>query len=291
MKATTKKVIQTAVLGAMFGLSACAPHNEAAENYYAADVASQGIVGGEKVAADDAISKSTVGIGAVLQGVICTGTLISKNLVVTAAHCTSTVSDPRRLVITFGNDISAKTLQVRKVLGGRVPAKWASLKVDQDKDWNDIAVLRIDGEAPEGFAPAVLLANKAVLKDDLDVTIAGFGMTSMKPAKYSDLLLKAGVKMTNATFADTEILFEQTKDGKGACHGDSGGPAYITVKGRAVLIGVTSRSATEAGGMNCLEGSIYTSIAGHIAFLRQAAKELTAKSFVPGEKIAQPSGI
>ena len=291
MKATAKKVIQTAVLGAMFGLSACAPHNEA-EDYQTLDVTSyQGIVGGEKVAADDALSKSTVGIGAAFQGVICTGTLISKNLVVTAAHCTGTVANPRSLVVTFGNNIASKDLQVRKVLGGRAPANWAKVTADQEKDWNDIAVLRIEGEAPAGFVPAVLLANKAALKDDLEVTIAGFGMTSMKPAKYTDLLLKAGIKLTNAKFADTEILFAQTKDGKGACHGDSGGPAYITMKGRAVLIGVTSRSATEAGGLTCLEGSIYTSIAGHIEFLRQAAKELTAKSFVPGEKIAQPKGI
>lgn len=289
MKATKGNdlLLKAAVLIAFAGLAACAPKNQEAEIYQSSDASESSIVGGEAVDAKDPLLKTTVGIALKGHGVICTGTLISKNLVVTAAHCTMDLSKPSDLSVTFGNDTKAKTLQTRKVLGGRVPAKWPLLGASQKKDWNDIAVLKIDGVAPAGFEPAVLLANKLALKDGQDVTIAGFGLLNMIPEKSSNLMQKVVIKMTDSKYADSEVLFAQ-HEGKGACHGDSGGPALITVKGRPVLIGVTSRAATLKGGMNCMEGSIYTSIAAHIGFLKQASRELNAKTFVPDEPIPQP---
>lgn len=297
MKATLeakRRMLTTAVIGALLGLAACAPHAERMDYQTESASESQGIIGGDDVAASDPLVKSTVALGMVdgvgFVQVICTATLISKNMVVTAGHCSSATLDPRRLVIIFTRDLKAKNAAIRKVLGGRVPAKWPLTTDSQAKDWNDIAVLKFEGAAPAGYTPAVLLANKAALKDGMAVTIAGYGVIDMATEEMPDVLQKAAIKLTNSKFADSEILFAQA-DGKGACHGDSGGPAYVTVNGRAVLVGVTSRSATLAGGMTCKEGSIYTSVAAHIPFLKQAQTELNAKTFVAGEKIPRPRGF
>jgi secreted trypsin-like serine protease len=288
MEAKKRNLLKTAALGALISLAACAPKNNNETEMSSIDSSSESIIGGEAVAPGDSLVKSTVGVATKGDGLICTGTLIAKNLVVTAGHCTMDLASPQDLYIIFGNDLNSKTVQKRNVLGGRVPAKWPLLGRNQNKDWGDIALLRIDGEAPAGFQAAVVLANKAALKDGLDVTIAGYGLVNVATQTLPNLLQKAVIKLTQANYSDSEILFAQFQ-GKGACHGDSGGPAFIDMKGRKVLIGVTSRSATAKGGMNCQEGSIYTSVAAHIAFLKQAAKELTAKTFVPGEAIPSPA--
>lgn len=248
----------------------------------------QGIVGGEEVKAASEVAKSTVALGHPLYGVFCTGTLIAKNLVLTAGHCTGIVQDPRQLWVIFSlTPNTAKIAQGRRVLGGKTTDAWPKLTPLQEKNWGDIAVLKFEGNLPEGYAPAVLLGNPTLLQDGMDVTLAGYGLASMKPEVDPEKLMEATVKLTESKFSETEIRFGQ-ENGKGACHGDSGGPAYTMIKGRLNLIGVTSRSATSAGGATCLEGSIYTSVATQIEFLTSTAKFLNSKDFVPGQPIPQP---
>lgn len=247
---------------------------------------STGILGGTPVSETEDYAKSTVGIGADLQGVICTGVLVSKNLVMTAAHCTGTTFRPNQLAIYFGLDLKAPLIE-RRVLGGKVTTAWPALTNDQTTNWGDIALLKFEGEAPQGYVPARLLGSSEPLKNGMDVTLAGYGATSMSPETYPDKLLKATVKLSNANYSETEILFDFI-DGKGACHGDSGGPAFTTINGKLFVIGITSRSPTVEGGYTCLEGAIYSSVPGHIEFLKKAARYLNSKDFVPNERIPQP---
>jgi len=98
------------------------------------------------------------------------------------------------------------------------------------------------------------------------------------------------VKLSNAKFTETEILFN-FMDGKGACHGDSGGPAFAVINGKLFVIGVTSRAPSLSGGETCLEGAVYTSVPAHIEFLRQSAQYLNSSKFVEDEKIPQPEDV
>lgn len=252
----------------------------------------QSIVGGEEVLAEDPIAASTVAIAHRFAGVFCSGTLIAKNLVVTAAHCTQPIpwdDDPTNLVIVFSRDLTSESAEGRRVLGGRVPPAWVNLNGVEvpEKNWGDIAVLRFQGTAPEGFKPATLLRNVSSLSEGQDVVLAGYGRTTMQGNGDTDVLLKTTVKLSERDFSQTEIKFEQ-HEGRGACHGDSGGPSYATVKGKLVLIGVTSRAATEQGGATCLEGSIYTSVPAYIDFMVQSAKEMNSPEFKVGEPIPGP---
>lgn len=245
----------------------------------------QSIVGGQSVADDEQVAKSIVALGSPLMGNFCTGTLIAKNLVVTATHCIEGQS-PRSLVVTFGTtpDKAPAALK-RRVLGGSVHPLWET-SADAEKDNGDISVLRIEGSAPEGFEPISILGNPEILKDGLDAVLAGFGLLSMKPQVEAERLMKAAVKLTDSKFGKTEIFFAQ-HEGRGACHGDSGGPAFVQVKGKWVLVGVTSRAPTASGGRSCLEGAIYTSTVGTKDFLVAAAKYLNSDKFVSGRFVYQ----
>jgi secreted trypsin-like serine protease len=282
------KVLKTSgILASLLTLvSACAPRS-ALQQSTSLDFDS-GIIGGNPVDAQEEMAKSTVAIGTMFSGNFCTGTLVAKNLVVTAAHCTGLVRDPRMMIILFGSDLSKKnSIETRKVLGGQVPDAWPALTEGQTKDEGDVALLKFEGEAPAGFKPMRLLGNPEQLIAGMDVTLVGYGLTNMDPETDPKKLMKAAVKLSNPTFAKTEILFEQ-HEGRGACHGDSGGPAFAVINQKTFLIGVTSRSITEAGGNTCLEGSIYSSVAGQIEFLKKAARYLNSAQFVPGKPIPQP---
>lgn len=277
-------MLVTGLAAAALLTSACAESRAPLANGAASIDA--GIIGGKPVAAGDEITKSAVGIEATGHGVFCTGVLLAKNLVVTAGHCTGLTVRPSEMQIVFGNDLNGK-LQKRRVQGGKVTDQWPQLTQEQEKNWGDIALLRFEGEAPVGYEPIPSLSSAKQLKDGMNVVIAGYGFTKMNPPEEPEKLMKTTVQLSDVHFSETELKLEQAK-GKGACHGDSGGPAYARINNKLFLIGVTSRSATMAGASTCMEGSIYTSIAGQIEFLKSAARYLNSKAFVPNDRIPQP---
>lgn len=246
-----------------------------------------GIIAGEPVAAEDVIGTSTVMILDAQTGEnFCTGTLISKNLVLTAAHCTS--ENPRSMKIGFAKEVPRPGRQVpsRQVISGMVHPNWPKLTYETEKNWGDIALLRFEGSVPEGYSPAKILSQKAAVQNGRPAILAGFGDMNKKPLQSAQRLMRAKVIVTDAQYSETEVLFEQF-EGRGACHGDSGGPAFLTLAGRSVVFGVTSRSATLGGGETCLEGSVYTNTATVMDFIRQAASDLN-KAHVP-RTIPQPN--
>jgi hypothetical protein len=158
----------------------------------------------------------------------------------------------------------------------------------QSKNWGDIAVLRFEGRVPPNYHPAALLETDELLKPSMEAVLAGYGFTQMRPEIIeAEALMAAQVVLSDPYYALTEIKFDPF-EGRGSCHGDSGGPAFIALNQKLYLVGVTSRSATPEGGLNCLEGSIYTSIPGQIDFIKTAMKELNSANFVPGEPLPQP---
>jgi secreted trypsin-like serine protease len=181
-------------------------------------------------------------------------------------------------------------LLVRQVVTATVNPGWEPEKNGlKDDTWNDLAVLKFRGTVPVGFKPATLLGGGDIndLAPNLTVTLAGYGVDQIQTAKVDPTLPPAptvagtppkdevvcnhdhtecvsmkssgsGVLRFSAVSVvkvlSHEVVVDQTQ-GKGACSGDSGGPAYVLKNGQYFLWGITSR-----GTPGCNEEGVYTNV-------------------------------
>lgn len=254
-------------LSSAVALSACAP---GAPNIDKADEATtqSGIIGGSEVKAGSALTKSIVALYDTVQGQLCTGTLLPNNIVVTAAHCMAL--KPQDLLVIFGTKVD-KTAQARRVTGATPHPDYA-VHGDDEKDNGDIAVVHFEGTIPSGYQPAQILTDIKKLKDGASVVLAGYGISNGKDKSGAGVLRSVSVKIADAKFSETEVKLDQ-RQGRGACHGDSGGPAYVAIGGKNYVWGVTSRGVDDMYDL-CNQYAVYTSIPAHQEWLQKTSQEL-----------------
>ena len=97
--------------------------------------------------------------------------------------------------------------------------------------------------------------------------------------------------MKKVNYSKSEFLLESAK-GKSACHGDSGGPAYVKVEverdGKIVLedvlTGVTSRSVGDELDL-CNVSVAYTSIPFYASWIVSTARALDATVLTERAKV------
>src|SRR5262249_6612340 len=129
------------------------------------------------------------------------------------------------------------------------------------------------GGLPSGYAPNEILGDERLLKRNETVVLAGFGITNSGTHAGAGVLRATQVRIADESFGKTEVLLDQT-DGRGACHGDSGGPAYLQQGSSLLLWGVTSRGYPNRAPDDCVHESVYTKISDHLDFLNEAARKL-----------------
>ncbi|MBC7421565.1 MAG: trypsin-like serine protease [Bdellovibrio sp.] len=218
-------------------------------------------------------------------GAICTGSLIRKNVVLTAAHCLTSTPDMQIVggivFFTTGIEEAMKQMDKGDHSNLRKFAKITHHELYTDAEvvgsTHDVGLIRLNEDAPAGFEMATILP--AALKDSLiagaSLTLSGYGVSSYIKSSNSEefvgggdgvLRQVAGIKVTEIDSTGEEIVLDQTSGG--ACHGDSGGPAYLTVAAtqtaaaKTYLVGVTSR-----GEEPCNKDSVYSSTLGYKAWI------------------------
>ncbi|UOF00365.1 S1 family peptidase [Bdellovibrio reynosensis] len=281
-KLSTKVLLATVVLSSMV---ACSPKSTP-KSEFGTSTSTASIIGGEKVKADDQIVKSTVALMSFREDAqgeqsqsFCTGTLIAKNVILTAAHCIPYIAeDDKRggMLVIFHLDLNKATQKDVLEIVDVVMHQDYGTDVEAQEDLNDIALVKFTGELPKGYGVAKLLTDSSLLKKDATVTLAGYGYIKTDGVNVENdyNLRKANVQIYDR-MGNTEIVLDQTK-GKGACHGDSGGPAFLKVDNVEYVWGVTSRGIYKEGDPdNCQTYSVYTEVAAQAAFIKEGLAKLS----------------
>lgn len=264
----TKSILLLAA-GLLF-TTACSQNNQPGQGD--AKLSGLGIVGGTLVNEDrDGFAKTVVALYDVSSGALCTGSIISQNMVLTAAHCIP--SNANNLFLIFGADVRSSARQIRRANAAVVHPLWSS-RHNEIKNTGDIAMVRFDGGLPAGFHAAQVLSDARVLTVGKPVLLAGYGITNASTQAGAGVLRKVAVTIEDPQFSVTEVSLKQNS--RGACHGDSGGPAYVVVNGQPLLFGVTSRGNNDPFD-SCLVGSVYTSIPAQMSFVVAATSALNPK--------------
>ncbi len=253
------------------------------------------ILGGEKVSAQDDVASVTALLVDVKQGAICTASILSDRWLLTAAHCVEgkAASD---LVVGFTLDmdqlLQEGTTAERRLVSRAVAhpqfqetnktflamtekakaegKELSRAEVDGVKDWGDIALVELKEAIPTSYQPARLLPENAVLEKNQSVTLAGYGRVGSEPTAASGVLYRVNVQIQEPLWGSTEVLMNQT-DGRGACHGDSGGPAYaVDQNGRLLLFGITSRGVGD-GDVECITSAAYTNLNHYRSWIREVS--------------------
>lgn len=209
---------------------------------------------------------------------ICTGTLIAKRLVLTAAHCIlETSSRIQRIYVLFSTDVTkAKRDNIRLATTGVPHEDFLASAMGRAPTWNDIALLKLNEDAPADFQLAQLPteASNSLLLEHGKVIQAGFGKAEASrtaPRDSSGVLRKVeNIELIKLTDDKKEMHLKE--NGKGSCNGDSGGPAYVRQSdGRLVQVGLNSRGTSPT---TCLEVGVFTNVSAHLDWIKEKSAEL-----------------
>ena len=170
-------------------------------------------------------------VGADRQVKLCSGTRISNNEVLTAAHCVS--DQPKRVV--------AGVFKTDSQVSGLDATEWV---VHPDYQGNgrfayDAAIVRFPNGLPN---PVMGILGSAPVKKGQLVYFAGWGLPELEQLAVG----AANVSAVGAEFLQVKYSGEASS----ICAGDSGGPIYRSVDGRPGLVGITSSSETLDCGAN-----------------------------------------
>ncbi len=232
------------------------------------------IVGGQDLKPTDPIQASTVGLFDPSPdgkwGALCTGTLIRRDIAVTAAHCLDGGGAKASLI--FGPDLHSKTATHREVEAVAINPKYKT-HAGKGMDQGDIALVKFKGGLPKGFKTVPTVSSDSDIRKGGKVTLAGYGISNSQTKEGAGKLRRADVRISNNRPKKSEMILDQSH-GRGACHGDSGGPAYLKRGNKISLAGVTNRGYPSTAPDDCAHKVVYTKLPAYRSWIQKSEKKL-----------------
>lgn len=198
------------------------------------------IIGGNRVVATDADSKSTAMIISTEkntgQSFVCTATPISSRTLITAAHCLDRAS---KVMAVFYPDLLCSS----GFRFSRDTVKAVDFKYHPDYDPNvmnssnpDIGLVHLSADIKAGYPIYSISRNPEVLESEL--LLYGYGITGSNNSD-STVLRKVTLDRAKYDFEQKSIVIPENGT-KGICLGDSGGPGLVKNQDRLEIATVNS---------------------------------------------------
>ncbi|CBW25644.1 putative protease [Halobacteriovorax marinus SJ] len=236
------------ILLSLLILSSCSKSEQAASGAGKELIASS-IYGGDRV--EEGKWKSVVSISKLnykdeVTTSFCTGTLIDKKTVLSAAHCFKRVKDYylRSAAITLDN-IDAKERSFIRIKNVRIHPDYTG-----ENSASDFALIDLESEANVSDDEILPIYTSTDYEKGQGVELVGFGKTE---AGTNGIKFEVSTQIRE----DLQTEFSAGGNGKDTCAGDSGGPLFIkNEEGIFALAGVTSRTPDDANSY-CGDKTIY----------------------------------
>jgi hypothetical protein len=174
---------------------------------------------------------------------LCTGTLVGKNLVLTAAHCVYDEGDPSNYLVFV--DGSRKAVASAWYDSGFDP----NLSIPEARPY-DLAMIVLAQDATKKAPIPVLVGRRPKARERL--FIAGYGLSErdIRRMKTYKKQFKIGEIQLKAT--DGEVLYSTHRPTRSSlCGGDSGGPAVKMHGNHIAVVGVASTGTNTSRDGRC----------------------------------------
>ena len=195
-----------------------------------------GVLGPSDLAAQTILIVST-------RGASCTGTVIARDLIITAGHC---VEPPANYAVKIDELGSSRIVPVAKIV---LHPSYDPKKFEMRKPSPDMAILKISEPLPAIYKLAKISTSTVLPKPGEVFVLAGFGFSVEGDERSMGKLRSVALPAIGITGGIMVRLSSNNARAASACDGDSGGPVFR----EGALAGVIGWINVSAG-RNC--GSI-----------------------------------